>query len=172
MKTVTVKMIESASSPLWQNNTHIIKKLNINYVNWTLSSHWLVNWFVVFGAPYMAQDIYAMYLSHYHIQRVRGHSGLYSSHSLQTVKAFLTKDWMLVLHHLVLLLIFMPITLVRLGRKQCLYLWLVYMCCSKCVCFAVLQKRTGWFLYWLPVHNGVQHSFRLLRKDSHPGKPF
>ncbi|XP_029302185.1 protein FAM57A-like [Cottoperca gobio] len=74
-------------------------------------SHWLVNGFVVFGAPYMACDIYAMYLSHYHIQRVKGHSSLSSGHSLQTVKAFLMKDWMLVLHHLVLLLIFLPITL-------------------------------------------------------------
>ncbi|KAM9359067.1 TLC domain-containing protein 3A-like [Symphorus nematophorus] len=74
-------------------------------------SHWLVNGFVLFGAPYMAHDIYAMYLSHFHVQRVRGHSQSYSSHSLQTVKAFLVKDWMLVLHHLTLLLIFMPIAL-------------------------------------------------------------
>ncbi|XP_076591868.1 TLC domain-containing protein 3A-like [Chaetodon auriga] len=74
-------------------------------------SHWLVNGFVLFGAPYMVHDIYAMYLSHYHIQKVRGQSRSDSSHSLQTVKAFLMKDWTLVLHHLVLLLIFMPITL-------------------------------------------------------------
>lgn len=74
-------------------------------------SHWLANGFVLFGASYMANDIYAMYLSHYHIQRVKGHAGSYSSHSLQTVKAFLIKDWMLVLHHAALLLIFMPISL-------------------------------------------------------------
>lgn len=78
----------------------------------------------------MAQDIYAMYLTHYHIQRVRGHSRSYSSHSLQTVKAFLMKDWMLVLHHLVLLLIFMPITLVSIGRNRC-HTRSVYICdCS------------------------------------------
>lgn len=71
-------------------------------------SHWMVNGFVSFGAPYMAYDIYAMYLSHYHTQRVRGHPG---SHSLQTVRAFLAKDWTLVLHHLALLLIFLPIAL-------------------------------------------------------------
>ncbi|KAK5869008.1 hypothetical protein PBY51_009972 [Eleginops maclovinus] len=74
-------------------------------------SHWLVNWFVSFGAPYMTFDIFAMYLSHYHTQRVRGHPSSSRGHSLQMVKAFLTKDWMLVLHHLALLLIFMPITL-------------------------------------------------------------
>ncbi len=78
-------------------------------------SHWLVNAFVLFGAPYMAHDIYAMYLSHYHNQRARGHSGSHSGHSLQTVKAFLIKDRMLVLHHLVLLLVFMPICLVSAG---------------------------------------------------------
>ncbi|CAJ1066040.1 TLC domain-containing protein 3A-like [Xyrichtys novacula] len=71
-------------------------------------NHWLTNGFALFGAPYMAQDIYAMYLSHYHTQRVKGQS---SSHSFHTVKAFLKRDWMLVLHHLALLLIFMPVTL-------------------------------------------------------------
>lgn len=76
----------------------------------------MVNGFVLFGAPYMAFDIYAMYLSHYHFQRVRGHHSSHSSHSLHTMKAFLTKEWMLVLHHLVLLLIFMPVTLV--GRDE------------------------------------------------------
>ncbi|CAK6965467.1 TLC domain-containing protein 3A-like [Scomber scombrus] len=74
-------------------------------------SHWLVNGFVLFGAPYMANDLYAMYLSHYHTQKVKGHASSYGRHSLQTVKAFLIKEWMLVLHHAVLLLIFMPITL-------------------------------------------------------------
>ncbi|XP_031733659.1 TLC domain-containing protein 3A [Anarrhichthys ocellatus] len=67
-------------------------------------SHWLVNAFVSFGAPYMVYDVYAMYLSHYHTHRVTGHS-------LQTLKAFLMKDWMMVLHHLALVLIFLPITL-------------------------------------------------------------
>lgn len=74
-------------------------------------SHWLVNAFALFGTPYMAFDIYAMYLSHYHTQRVRGHPSSSGGHSLQTVKAFLFRDWILVLHHLVLVLIFLPITL-------------------------------------------------------------
>ncbi|KAA8593702.1 hypothetical protein FQN60_004536 [Etheostoma spectabile] len=82
-------------------------------------SHWLVNWFVLFGAPYMANDIYAMYLSRYHTQKARGNSSLYSGHSLQTVKALLLKDRMLVLHHLVLLFIFLPITLASMGRNHC-----------------------------------------------------
>ncbi|KAM4589319.1 TLC domain-containing protein 3A-like [Fundulus diaphanus] len=74
-------------------------------------SHWLVNNFVLFGAPYMLFDLYAMYLSHYHTERTGGGSGAPGGHSPHTVGAFLRKDWMLVLHHLALLLIFMPVTL-------------------------------------------------------------
>ncbi|RVE64667.1 hypothetical protein OJAV_G00128280 [Oryzias javanicus] len=74
-------------------------------------NHWLVNNFVLFGAPYMAFDIYAMYASHFHAARLRDGSGSPRGHSLQTVRAFLTRDWLLVLHHVALLLVFMPITL-------------------------------------------------------------
>ncbi|XP_061137604.1 TLC domain-containing protein 3A-like [Syngnathus typhle] len=74
-------------------------------------SHWLVNEFVLFGASFMITDLFAMYLSHYHIQRVRGQSCLYNNHSLRTLKAFVYKDWLLVLHHLVLVLLFLPIAL-------------------------------------------------------------
>ncbi|XP_072314862.1 TLC domain-containing protein 3A-like [Eucyclogobius newberryi] len=72
-------------------------------------NHWLVNTFTVFGAPYMTFDLYAMYLSHFHSQKNKGHTS--GHHSLQTVRAFLHKDWMLVLHHVALLSIFMPVTL-------------------------------------------------------------
>ncbi|XP_061682477.1 TLC domain-containing protein 3A-like [Syngnathoides biaculeatus] len=74
-------------------------------------SHWLVNEFILFGSSYMTTDLLAMYLSHYHIQRLRSPSSLYNSHSRQTMKAFLSKDWLLVVHHLVLVLIFLPIAL-------------------------------------------------------------
>ncbi|KAM4742216.1 TLC domain-containing protein 3A-like isoform 1-T1 [Anableps anableps] len=74
-------------------------------------SHWMVNNFVLFGAPYMIFDIYAMYLTHFHTERTRGGAKAPVEHSPQTVKAFLRKNWMLVLHHMALILIFMPITL-------------------------------------------------------------
>ncbi|XP_038129366.1 TLC domain-containing protein 3A-like isoform X1 [Cyprinodon tularosa] len=71
-------------------------------------SHWLVNSFVLFGAPYMLFDIYAMYLNHRHTQEG---SQTPSRRSLHAFRAFLLRDWMLVLHHLVLVFIFLPITL-------------------------------------------------------------
>lgn len=64
----------------------------------------------------MAYDIFAMYLSHYHLQKARGHHGTHSSHSLETLKVFLMKERMLVLHHLSLLVFFLPITLVSKAK--------------------------------------------------------
>uniref|UniRef100_A0A4W5QCX7 TLC domain-containing protein n=1 Tax=Hucho hucho TaxID=62062 RepID=A0A4W5QCX7_9TELE len=62
--------------------------------------------FVWFGAPYMAFDIYAMYLSNYHSQKVKGHKA-YRKHSLLTIKLFLLRHPLLVVHHMVLLTVFM-----------------------------------------------------------------
>lgn len=78
--------------------------------------HWLTTTFVVrYGVPYMTYDIFAMYLSHYHRFRVKGHEG-YQQHSARTVRSFLQKDFLLVLHHIALLAVLLPITLVRTRR--------------------------------------------------------
>lgn len=61
----------------------------------------------------MAYDIYAMYLTHFYTQRDKSAEGAHSRHSLHTVRAFLLREWMLVLHHLVLLVVFLPVVLVR-----------------------------------------------------------
>ncbi|KAJ8401675.1 hypothetical protein AAFF_G00376460 [Aldrovandia affinis] len=73
--------------------------------------HWLATYFVVwFGVPYMTYDIYAMYLSHYHRYRVKGHEE-YKEHSFRTVNSFVRREFLLVLHHIALLTILLPITL-------------------------------------------------------------
>lgn len=72
-------------------------------------NHWLADSFAVFGAPYMTFDLLAMYLSHFHSQRHTSPSS--ERHGPQSVWAFLRKDWMLVLHHMALLGVFLPVTL-------------------------------------------------------------
>ncbi|KAG5269123.1 hypothetical protein AALO_G00198530 [Alosa alosa] len=72
--------------------------------------HRLATDFVLFGAPYMAYDIYAMYQVHYLSEQDKGHEA-YKGHSLHTVTKFLHKDFLLVLHHIALITIFMPVTL-------------------------------------------------------------
>ncbi|KAF3840636.1 hypothetical protein F7725_006498 [Dissostichus mawsoni] len=58
-------------------------------------SHWLATYFVIwFGVPYMTYDIFAMYLSHYHRFRVKGHED-YKRHSLRTISTFVRREFLL-----------------------------------------------------------------------------
>ncbi|XP_061659570.1 ceramide synthase isoform X1 [Syngnathoides biaculeatus] len=73
--------------------------------------HWLATHFVIwFGVPYMTYDLLAMYLSHYHRFRVKGHEE-YKHHSFGTVNAFVRREFLLVLHHIALLTVLLPVTL-------------------------------------------------------------
>lgn len=79
--------------------------------------HWLATYFVIwYGVPYMTYDIFAMYLSHYYRYRVNGHED-YKQHSLRTINSFIRREFLLVLHHIALLTILLPITLVRRRRE-------------------------------------------------------
>ena len=108
--------------------------------------HWLVDSFVLFGAPYMAYDLYAMYLSHYHQQSLRDHSTAHHNHSLGTVTAFLSKERLLVLHHTALLLVFMPIVLVRNTLLNPLNYETQTVKCTRCV--------GPWIDRWINVWTG------------------
>lgn len=93
------------------------KMWNINsmYAHPVWSRHWLATYFVIrYGVPYMTYDIFAMYLSHYYRFHVKGHED-YKQHSLRTVNSFVRKEFLLVLHHIALLTILLPVTLVRRG---------------------------------------------------------
>ncbi|XP_077579595.1 ceramide synthase-like [Stigmatopora nigra] len=71
-------------------------------------SHWVLTSFMVFGYPYSAIDLYASYMSHYHTHRLRGNT-VYNTHSLKTLKGFVSSYWLTVLHHLAVLGIFLPV---------------------------------------------------------------
>uniref|UniRef100_A0A672GHJ1 TLC domain containing 3A n=1 Tax=Salarias fasciatus TaxID=181472 RepID=A0A672GHJ1_SALFA len=92
---------------------------------WRKIVHWLATHFVIwYGVPYMTYDIFAMYLSHYYRFRVKGHED-YKQHSLRTVNSFVRREFLLVLHHIALLTILLPVTLVSRGGDffiGCLFL--------------------------------------------------
>ncbi|KAJ7990283.1 hypothetical protein DPEC_G00298710 [Dallia pectoralis] len=98
------------------SSTYAILATIVGFVVATASSdvmsetHRLTNDFVWFAAPYKAFDIYAMYLSNYHCQKVKGHDA-YREHSLHTVWLFLLRHPLLVVHHIALLTVFTPVTL-------------------------------------------------------------
>ncbi|XP_048450371.1 ceramide synthase-like [Rhincodon typus] len=74
--------------------------------------HWISTDYVVFAVPYMAYDIYAMYLCHWFKHKAKHSNGLKTS-STNIVIDFLKKNFLIVLHHLTLLLVCFPIVVVR-----------------------------------------------------------
>uniref|UniRef100_A0A8C6U9L4 TLC domain-containing protein n=1 Tax=Neogobius melanostomus TaxID=47308 RepID=A0A8C6U9L4_9GOBI len=81
--------------------------------------HPLATDFVIYyGCPYMTYDLFAMYLSHFHRFRVKGHKE-YQVHSLHTVQSFIRREALLVLHHIALLTVLLPITLVQTTHCIC-----------------------------------------------------
>ncbi|XP_078080942.1 ceramide synthase-like [Mustelus asterias] len=70
--------------------------------------HWISTDYVLFAAPYMAYDIYAMYLSHWYKQKTKWRTGRNGA-DVNIVTDFLKKNFLIVLHHFVLLLVCFPI---------------------------------------------------------------
>ncbi|XP_038670354.1 ceramide synthase-like [Scyliorhinus canicula] len=70
--------------------------------------HWISTDYVLFAAPYMAYDIYAMYLSHWYKHKMESDKGQNGA-SVNIVTDFLKKNFLMLLHHLVLLLVCFPI---------------------------------------------------------------
>lgn len=98
----------SANANAAKSLSHIIIYMFVSSLR-----HWLATYFVIwYGVPYMTYDIFAMYLSHYYRFRVKGHED-YKQHSLRTVNSFVRREFLLVLHHIALLTILLPVTLVR-----------------------------------------------------------
>ncbi|XP_074920833.1 ceramide synthase-like isoform X2 [Chelonoidis abingdonii] len=74
--------------------------------------HWLTSAYTQFAVPYFIYDIYAMFLCHWHKYRVKGHEGA-GPRSLRTVTcAFLHKEFLMVLHHLCMVLVCFPVSVV------------------------------------------------------------
>ncbi|XP_030632907.1 TLC domain-containing protein 3A [Chanos chanos] len=72
--------------------------------------HRLATDFVWFGAPYMAYDIYVIYVNQYYKEKAKG-IAIYNERYFSRIKRLLLKDILIVIHHVALLTIFMPVVL-------------------------------------------------------------
>ncbi|XP_007898925.1 TLC domain-containing protein 3A [Callorhinchus milii] len=72
-------------------------------------SHWISRDYILFGSPYMAYDLFAMYLCYWYKHRGERH-GNRCGHWFGLLGGFLSKNILIVLHHLLLLLVCFPIT--------------------------------------------------------------
>uniref|UniRef100_A0A8D0B9P5 TLC domain containing 3B n=1 Tax=Salvator merianae TaxID=96440 RepID=A0A8D0B9P5_SALMN len=81
--------------------------------------HWLTSTYTQFAVPYFIYDIYAMFLCHWHRCQVKGHES--KSSELQTLRAvvhtYLHKEFLMVVHHLFMVLVCFPVSVLwRQGK--------------------------------------------------------
>ncbi|KAL8176650.1 UNVERIFIED_CONTAM: Protein fam57b [Gekko kuhli] len=79
--------------------------------------HWLTATYTQFAVPYFIYDIYAMFMCHWHKYRVKGHE-VAGTRSLRTVtRTYLHKEFLMVVHHLFMVLVCFPVSVLwRQGK--------------------------------------------------------
>ncbi|XP_026537993.1 protein FAM57B [Notechis scutatus] len=81
--------------------------------------HWLTSSYTQFAVPYFIYDIYAMFLCHWHRYQVKGHeSRCVETQTLHTaIRAYLHKELLMVIHHLFMVLVCFPVSVLwRQGK--------------------------------------------------------
>ena len=71
-------------------------------------SHWMTNSYALFGAPYFFYDAWAMYTASWHRTEA-----FHTMTAVQSVKAFVSSHKLMMCHHIVLPVIYLPIIVVR-----------------------------------------------------------
>ena len=95
--------------------------------------HWLSSAYTQFAVPYFIYDIYAMFLCHWHKHQVKGHGGDEGStrapgSTWAVARGYLHKEFLMVLHHAVMVLVCFPLSVVSGGCWElgpCVLLMLV-----------------------------------------------
>ncbi|XP_064446448.1 ceramide synthase isoform X2 [Mirounga angustirostris] len=85
--------------------------------------HWLSSAYTQFAVPYFIYDIYAMFLCHWHKHQVKGHGGdeggARAPGSIWAVaRGYLHKEFLMVLHHAVMVLVCFPLSVVSRGAES------------------------------------------------------
>ncbi|XP_025271553.1 ceramide synthase isoform X3 [Canis lupus baileyi] len=84
--------------------------------------HWLSSAYTQFAVPYFIYDIYAMFLCHWHKHQVKGHGGdeggaRAPGSTWAVARGYLHKEFLMVLHHAVMVLVCFPLSVVwRQGK--------------------------------------------------------
>ncbi|KAM8779639.1 ceramide synthase isoform 1-T1 [Rhynchonycteris naso] len=84
--------------------------------------HWLSSAYTQFAVPYFIYDIYAMFLCHWHKHQVKGHGGDEGGargpgSTWAVARGYLHKEFLMVLHHAVMVLVCFPLSVVwRQGK--------------------------------------------------------
>ncbi|XP_061562690.1 ceramide synthase isoform X2 [Phycodurus eques] len=81
--------------------------------------HWLTSTYILFAVPYFVYDIYAMFMCYWYKLRVKGHEEASAApqHMASALTSYLRREFLMVLHHVVMVTICFPISVfVRQGK--------------------------------------------------------
>uniref|UniRef100_A0A8C8S986 TLC domain containing 3B n=1 Tax=Pelusios castaneus TaxID=367368 RepID=A0A8C8S986_9SAUR len=111
---ISARLVSSIQAVMASTAGYIIFSSCKHIIN---DQHWLTGAYTEFAVPYFIYDIYAMFLCHWHKYRVKGHEAA-GPRSLRTVtRAYLHKECLMVLHHLCMVLVCFPISVLwRQGK--------------------------------------------------------
>ncbi|XP_003225046.1 ceramide synthase isoform X2 [Anolis carolinensis] len=113
---VSARLVSSVQAIMASTVGYIVSSSCKHIIN---DQHWLTSSYTQFAIPYFIYDIYAMFLCHWHKYRVKGHetsSG--GTRTLRTViRTYLHKEFLMVVHHLFMVLVCFPVSMLwRQGK--------------------------------------------------------
>ncbi|KAF6124274.1 hypothetical protein HJG60_004880 [Phyllostomus discolor] len=120
--------------------------------------HWLSSAYTQFAVPYFIYDIYAMFLCHWHKHQVKGHGGdeggaRAPDSTWAVARGYLHKEFLMVLHHAVMVLVCFPLSVVWRQGKGDFFLGCLLMAevSTPFVCLGkILIQVRGYLRVWEP----------------------
>ncbi|XP_066485151.1 ceramide synthase [Tiliqua scincoides] len=115
---VSARLVSSVQAIMASTVGYIVSSSCKHIIN---DQHWLTSAYTQFAVPYFIYDIYAMFMCHWHRYRVKGHevtSGAAGARTLSTVtRTYLHKEFLMVVHHLFMVLVCFPVSVLwRQGK--------------------------------------------------------
>lgn len=85
-----------------------------SFISSFLHRHWLTSTYIMFAVPYFVYDIYAMFMCYWYKLRVKGHEEASAApqHMRSAVRSYLRREFLMVLHHVVMVTVCFPVSVV------------------------------------------------------------
>ncbi|XP_017518005.1 double C2-like domain-containing protein alpha isoform X6 [Manis javanica] len=117
--TVSARLVSSVQAVMASTAGYIVSTSCKHIID---DQHWLSSAYTQFAVPYFIYDIYAMFLCHWHKHQVKGHGGdeggaRAPGNTWAVARGYLHKEFLMVLHHAVMVLVCFPLSVVwRQGK--------------------------------------------------------
>nr|XP_033802449.1 ceramide synthase [Geotrypetes seraphini] len=103
---VSARLVSSVQAILASAAGYVVATSCRDIIN---DQHWLTATYTQFAVPYFIYDIFAMFLCHWYKYKVKGHEGQ-SCNVLAITRCFLYKEFLMVVHHVFMVVVCFPMS--------------------------------------------------------------